>query len=135
MQQITKSLGSFTWAMSLFGLQQMTDAIGASTGKSGSNNSIEALNEVTRVSLEQCSASVRETFEVGDMIQRNMVDLFFGVIPQRGGQVDGEPCSCKGPMDFVRNAVDMVQSRPNASQSSSTPTEEELGWGPVPPVA
>ncbi len=132
MQQFTKSLGSFTWAMSLFGLQQMTDAVGTSSGKSGSNNAVEALNEVTRVSLEQCGATVRETFEIGDKLQRNIADMIFGVIPQSGRQLAGESCSCKDPMDFARSAADMGQSMTSATQSSP---QEELGWGPVPPFA
>lgn len=135
MQQFTKSFGSFTWAMSLFGLQQMTDALGANSGKSDSNKAVEALNEVTRVSLEQCGATVRETFEIGDKMQRNIVDMIFGVVPQSGRHLDRESCSCKTPMDFVRSTVGMARSKTSVSQSSSAPQKEELGWGPVPPVA
>jgi hypothetical protein len=133
MQQLTKSLGSFTWAMSLFGVQQMTNALRVSRD-SGANKAVEALDEVTRASIEQCGTTMRETFDMGDKLQREMIDLMFGVVSFGGSRSAAQTCSCTSPMDMMRGAPGVARSAASAAQPSAAP-EEELGWGPVPPVA
>ena len=129
MQQLTKSLGSFTWAVSLFGVQQVASALGSKTSQSDSNRAIEALEEVTRVSLDQCGSSVREAFEMGDRIQRGLIDMVFRLIPI--GQGVFEPCGCDDPIDMWRDESE-GRSKTTANAHTAPANEEELGWGPVP---
>jgi len=135
MQQLAKSIGSFTWAVSLFGLQQMAGALRSTTsGKTESQSTTQALDAVTRASLEQCGNSLRETFEMGDKMQRDVVDMMFRVVPLGGGEKSDSWCSsCTDPMEMFRKAAGMARSATMPTQNSMAP-EEEMGWGPVTPV-
>lgn len=73
MRELTKAIGSFSWAMSLFGARQMLDAL--QPGRAAA--SFEA---VTRETERQLDDTLRSTFRVGDQMQRNLVDLAFGMM-------------------------------------------------------
>lgn len=135
MKELTKSVGSLTWAVSLLGLQQLTSLFGAaSAGKAGSENKTDALDAITRASLEQCGTTLQQTFDVGDRVQRGMVDLLFRLVPLGRDQSSPGDLSILNPLEMMQRATGEARGAEGASRSSSLP-EEELGWGPVPPVA
>jgi hypothetical protein len=104
-QQFTKSLGSFSWAMSLFGIQQMINALGATSGDRNAAKAVDALDDITRVSLEYCGESARDTFAIGDKMQRSVIDLMFRFIPLAGEDRLGGGCSCGQPADTKRSTT------------------------------
>lgn len=134
MQEFAKSLGSFTWAMSLFGMQQITAALGATSRRSESREAVEALQQVTRASLDHCGSTARQTFDMGDKIQRDLVDLICRFIPMSNGEDGGSGCACPSFTDLMQPATNMFARATEAASSASVP-EEEFGWGPVPPAA
>jgi hypothetical protein len=73
--------------MSLFGVQTMMNAFRSSpTG--GPNPAQESLDAVTQAIVNQTSNTLRETFQVGDKVQREIVDLsfqFLTLAPMRPG--------------------------------------------------
>jgi hypothetical protein len=85
MRELTKSIGSFSWAMSLFGARQMLNALQPS-------RATDAFDTVTRETESQLGDALRATFQSGDRIQRSLVDLTFGMVglgaldPGRWGQ-------------------------------------------------
>lgn len=85
MRELTKSIGSFSWAMSLFGAKQMLNALQPS-------RATDAFDTVTRETERQLGDALRATFQAGDRIQRSLVDLTFGMAglgaldPGRWGQ-------------------------------------------------
>ena len=135
MQQLTKSIGSFTWAMTLFGVQQLTNALGASreTGGGSANDAIGAMDEVTQVSMSHCSTAMRQTYEMGDKIQRELLDMLFRVMPTNFGMSDEHGCSCNDPMDAEQHDASMHHRATTEHQTTSS-MDQELGWGPVPSV-
>ena len=137
MQQLAKSMGSFTWAMSLFGIQQMTGVLTRPQSLGDDHNPIvDAFDAVTRASIEQSSSAVQRTFEAGDRIQRDLIDSVFRLVPLGGrSDVGGTQTSMfSNPMDMVRRATGMARDTVSGKQPAQS-SEEELGWGPVPPVA
>lgn len=133
MQHLMKSLGSFAWAMPLFAVQQVTDALSQKKSANGGSSAAEALDAMTNASLAQCSDAIRETFETGDRLQQQIIDAMFKVIPADGMSGFSMPSSFG---DVMPGQDDEYSPMGQQSPTSESPTidEEELGWGPVPPV-
>lgn len=73
MRDLTKSIFSFSWAMSLFGLRQMGALLAPRNGTS-------ALDAVTRCTEDQLGSLLRPTFRAGDNLQRGLIDLMFSFL-------------------------------------------------------
>lgn len=145
MQQLVKSAGSLSWALPLFGLQQMADALRRSEDGTLGGDAIAAFDAITRASIDQCGASVRETFEVGDRMQRDLVDTVFRLVPLGGSERSTlEPCmpgtaglpDLMNPMQMMRRFTGRSDHAPQPQSHAQQPDESELGWGwgPVPPI-
>lgn len=75
MRELTKSMTSFSWAMSLFGLRQMACLLDPrSWGSSAST-----FQAVTRSTEEQLGPTTQSLFRAGDNLQRGLVDLMFNL--------------------------------------------------------
>ena len=72
MREFTKSMMSYTWAMSLFGVQQMANAFRPS-------KATESFDNVTKATRDEFGGALRATFRAGDNLQRGLVDLTFSV--------------------------------------------------------
>jgi hypothetical protein len=74
-RELTKSLTSYAWAMSMFWTQQMFNMMGL--GGSGSwNRSARSMNNVTEATTNEMGDTLRAVYRSGDTLQRGMVDLF-----------------------------------------------------------
>ena len=71
MRDLTKSAFSFSWAMSLFGAQQMLNLFRPSKAA----NSFEHVTSATEGELSQ---SLQALFQTGDQIQQRIVDMLLG---------------------------------------------------------
>lgn len=74
MRELTKSMLSFSWAMSLFGLKQMADLFVPGSNTTGS------FEAVTRCTEDQLGSTTRSAFRAGDNLQRGLVDLTFTLL-------------------------------------------------------
>lgn len=72
MRDLTKSINSFTWAMSLFGLEQMVNVL--RPGKAAAS-----MDAVAEAAERQLGDVMKSTFRAGDNLQRGMVDTAFGM--------------------------------------------------------
>jgi hypothetical protein len=70
MREFTKSMMSYTWAMSLFGVQQMFNSLRPS-------KATESFDNVTEATEEEFGDALKATFRAGDNLQKGMVDLTF----------------------------------------------------------
>jgi hypothetical protein len=92
MREFTKSMMSYTWGMSLFGVQQMVNVL--TPPRQGQDHpATEAFNNVAQCAVEQMGDAMRATYRVGDNVQRGMADIMFGVFTlgmfDRGGRGGG----------------------------------------------
>jgi hypothetical protein len=87
MRELTKSTLSAGLAMSLFGMQTMMNAFRRPQA-GGPSRAVEDLDAVTKAVVERTGNMLRETFQMGDKVQRGLVDMTFGFLtlaPLRSG--------------------------------------------------
>ena len=79
-QGLVKSMFSFSWAQSLFGLKQLGGLIAPERGA-------KEFDGVTKATESELSEPVRNFFRVGDRVQRETVDLLCGgLFPTRSNK-------------------------------------------------
>ena len=77
MREFTKSAFSFSWAMSLFGAQQMINLF--RPGKV-----VDSFEHVTSATEGQLGQSLQALFQTGDEIQRRILDMLLGASSLNG---------------------------------------------------
>lgn len=105
LRELTRSMMSFTWGLSVFGLAQAGNLL--SPGRA-----VAALDEVTRSAREQLGPLTRPFFDLGNNVQRSFVDLTFRAFGLSGCS------SC---------------SRSGRTAPRQAPRQGS-GWGPMPPI-
>src|SRR5215813_9815770 len=157
MREFTKSLTSYTWAMSLFGFQQMFNVF--RPGKA-----TESFNNVTKATEEEFGDALKATFRAGDNLQKGLVDVTCGVLTlglfDRGGAtttanvarqtgealrqggrivsqtVEAVTKTVQAGTSAVTSGATQNTPPPNAPKSpAGAPAGEkgrEKGWGPMP---
>src|SRR5436305_1052937 len=114
MWDFTRSMLRFSWAMSLFGVQQMANLFAPSKAS-------KAFDDVTRATEAELGNGLREAFRAGDSLQRGLVDVTFGAFTgQRTGPV----------YDGTQPSADPASQGGQATSAPSQPAAE--GWGPMP---
>jgi hypothetical protein len=76
MRDLTKSMMSFSWAISMFSMRQMAGMLSPQTMRSAA----EAFDAVARCTREQLDPTTQSMFQTGDRLQRGIVDFFFGIV-------------------------------------------------------
>src|SRR5262245_30287473 len=107
LRDLTKSMLSFSWGMSLFGAKQLVNSLTP-------EKATAAFDAVTRATEEQHGDAFKGAFRVGDRLQSNMVDMTFSILM----------LEAFNPSRMMKMAS---EGRPEGSQ------ERASGWGPVPP--
>jgi hypothetical protein len=140
MREFTKSMTSYTWAMSLFGLQQMINVFRPA-------KATDSFNHVTKATEDQFGDALKATFRAGDNLQRGFVDVTFGLLTlgmfDRGGGAQtttdvarqtGEALRQSGRA--VSQTVDAVtQTVQSATSAAASAAQQSAGWGATPSVA
>lgn len=116
MRELTKSVMSYSWSMSLFGIQQVVNLLKPS-------QATKAFDNVTQATGAEFGDVLKATFTVGDNLQRRLVDLGFGVFTV-GGVLN--PNNVTGGTSTNSSTQPTSASGPGAQPGST-------GWGPVPP--
>jgi hypothetical protein len=109
MRDFTKSMMSYTWAMSVFGVQQMVNIFRPS-------QATESFDNVTEATRDEFGDGFRAAFRAGDNLQRGMVDLAFGMfgLGLFNGNGNGRGAGC-GVSDMGRRSGDFVRESVNAA--------------------
>jgi hypothetical protein len=79
MREITKSVFSFSWAMSLLAMKQAVNMVNLGEPIQPRVNPMAACDPVTRTAVDQFDDSLKGVFRTGDNLQRGLVDLMFGI--------------------------------------------------------
>ena len=75
MRELTKSMVGFSWAVGLFGIQQVTRVLSAGTEPAA--RTAAELDEVTQAAERHLSEPFARQFRAGDRWQRRLVDVCF----------------------------------------------------------
>lgn len=133
MRDLTKSIASFSWAMSVFGAQQLANMMRPQAAGAG-------LDAVTKATENQLGDAFKSTYKMGDQMQRGMVDMAFQMMGpegwdpsqwmKRGSEMMRQATEAMG--SAVRSATGGA-SGPAAHPPGGGGAEGGEGWGPVPP--
>jgi hypothetical protein len=74
MREFIRSMFSFSWAMSIFGAQQMANAVNPS-------KAAKALDNIKNAAAKEFDELTQTAFAAGDNLQRRLVDIVSGVRP------------------------------------------------------
>jgi hypothetical protein len=113
MRDFIKSTLRFSWAMSLFGVQQLENMVEDSSQQN--NKTATAFDSITHATEEQLGGAIKDAFKAGDQLQSGMVDMMFGASPRGRGQSQPPPASSTTPVGS--------QPGPQPPASSVHPTE------------
>ena len=106
MRDLTRSMASFSWAMSLYGLEQMANLMSP-------RRAADAFEAVTRTTEKTLGPGLRSAFQTGDRLQRSMVDLSFSLVglgsSANGGgapqtAASSTPAAASGTSDLLTQA-------------------------------
>ena len=139
MREFTKSMTSYTWAMSLFGLQQMVNVFRP-------QKATESFKNVTKATEEQFGEALKATFRAGDNLQKGFVDVTFGILTlgmfDRGGarttadvtRQTGEALRQGGRI--VSQTVGAVgQTVQSATSAVANAAQQSAGWAATPSLS
>jgi hypothetical protein len=125
-RDLTKSMLSFSWAMSLFGAEQLTNMFIPQRPSQPNHRATTAFNAVTQATEEQLSGVFKGVFRAGDQLQKGMVDLMFGMLS----------LEAFNPSQMMRMTSDIMRQTTGAVgqgfQQSTSGLQQQTGWGPMP---
>ena len=75
MRDLTKAMLRFSWAMSLFGVKQMTSMMMPSANNPPLSEVTESFNAVTEATEDQLGQVFKNAFKAGDTLQKSVTDL------------------------------------------------------------
>lgn len=131
LRDLTKSMTSYTWAMSVYGVQQMFNMM--SPGKAA-----ESFEKVTAATVSEMGQAMKDTFRVGDRIQRGMVDMMmagmgmWGMDP--GRMMNGAAGAVRQTMDATQRAAQATADAAQRAAGSATPGFQSAPPRPNGPV-
>jgi hypothetical protein len=120
MRDLAKSALSFTWAMSLFGVKQMTGMMNPAAERS-------SFDAVASAAVDTLGDTLKSAYRIGDGVQRGAVEMAFSMMSG-----NWNPAKMLGvSSDAMQQAADATRQ---AAQAVASGTLKQ-GWGPVPPSA
>jgi len=124
---------SYTWAMSMFGVQQAINLITPAQGGDQTAKCGQSFDKVTDATAKTFDNATAQAFKAGDSMQRAMVDLMFGGF--LAGGLDPNRWMRMGS-DAMRQATDAAgrtaQAATDAASQATAPTSDGSGWGSMP---
>jgi hypothetical protein len=110
MRNVAKSFASFTWAMGMFGVEQLTNLLSEERSGNRQDRLTEAFESMTKATGEVLSDRTKSMFDSGDRFQREMVDLTFDVFRPESWS----------PEKMFDRAADLAESTAEALRGKET---------------
>jgi hypothetical protein len=117
MRDLTKSFFSFSWTMSLLGLEQLTNLLSEDRSGNRRERMATAFDAVTEATVEQLGERTSSLYESGDKLQRETIDLMFDL---------SRPEELK-PRKVVDRAADLVESTADAMRDAAGDDKKKTG--------
>ena len=132
MREWTKSMFSYGWAMSVFGVQQTMDMLTPNQGSSA-----KAMQDVANAAASTLNSTMKSAYTAGDNMQRGMVDAMFGMM---GGGMDmnrwmrmgNDLMQQMGSMGrrAAEGTANAAEAAAGAATSATADASSGFGWGP-----
>jgi hypothetical protein len=122
MSTLANSIVRFSWALSVFGAQELVETLMPSTKSPGRAPSTEALRAITQLATQQLGDATQVVFRAGDTLQQKTLDLIFPVdADPESGSPDITPAEV-----FQESAKTLFHGMQTLLSRPDTGT---LGWG------
>jgi hypothetical protein len=105
MREFTKSTLSFSWAMSLFGIKQLTNIMTLPASRRPMEDATTAFDSATQAMGGQFDTMLQGMFQAGNEMQRDLIDLMLGATKEEG---IGPTNAWKLPAGMVQRSVGSV---------------------------
>jgi hypothetical protein len=128
MRKLAKSVMSYTWAMSMLGVQQIVNLVTARHGED-SGEAYRALERATELAAQSMPEPLRSTFWAADKIQREMMGAIFG--DPSGSLSSAWHKPVEAAESAVRVGKTVVEEAPQLTQIVASAGQIQ-GWGPMP---
>jgi len=127
MRELSKSMSSFSWAMSLFGIQQTANLLSPA-------KAAKAFDCVTEAAAGQFGDTVKTAFGAGDKLQRGALDLTLGLFT---GENSNPGRWTRMASDAVRQSVEVVtkgvqETTSTLRRAASTTSPQSASASPGP---
>jgi hypothetical protein len=138
MRELSKSVLSFSWALSLLGIKQ---AVGLVMPNKGGRSASNILDPVTETTVGQLDESMKGIFRSGDNIQGKMVDMMFGMFDPGNlnmmkwmGDLGRKAASgfTQSPSSTSAPSANSASTPPPPTNVNATTAGSSAGWGPMP---
>src|ERR1051325_9585497 len=83
MRDLTKATFSYTWAMSLFGLQQASNLLAPRDRAGRTREANAAFSSSSQAAENEFDSLLFGAFQIGDEVQRGLTNLFFDALTLR----------------------------------------------------
>lgn len=141
MRELTKSLGSTSWALSLFGAQQALGLV-VQPIPSASHPAVQGLSGLSRGAEGQLRGVFRRAYEAGDRVQRSAVDLAFNMVspealnPNRWVALSSDLLrqSAAAARELLPGGSGNGSAASTSTASAAGGCGQPCGWGPMPPA-
>lgn len=147
MRELTKSLLSFSWGISLLGIKQAGDILSQVSQRSP-GESQASVDPVTRAVVSELAGPFEGIFECGDNMQKGLVDMTFKILNTDKLNI-GNFNPISSLTELMGTSIDRLrqttqnspgiknpckedarsESKPNCSRN---PAADTSGWGPMP---
>lgn len=117
MRDLTKSIFSLSWAMSLLGVQQTLNLMKPS-------KATEVFDKVTEATKREMDDPLKATFDAGDNLQKGLVDLTLGMFT---GQSLNPSKWMRMTSDLLNQSAEVVGKGLRAATSGAQ--QAASGWG------
>src|SRR5260370_18549458 len=97
---------SFSWAQSLFGAQQLMNLLQAPVSGARADKAAAGFDAVAYSAADQLAGILKDSFSVGDQLQRMTVDAAFNFLTQGGFNLNA-PVRLTAAL--LRQSMDTVQ--------------------------
>lgn len=126
MRECTKSMASFSWAMSMLGLRQVMNAANPGGWCALGQN----LEPLARAAEQQLGTAEQALFKSGDQLQRQMVDLAFGMMTMGNGDLGGLlQRGMEAAQSAVRTGTDAMRQTTQGMQQMASSAAAGASWG------
>ena len=132
MRELTKSMLSFSWALSLLGIKQAISMVTPGSRSPGMGN---VLDPVTESAVGQLDESMKGIFRAGNNIQKKMMDMMMGMANPGNVTRWAGDCGRKATSGFASPSSPSSGAAPGGASPppvNAATAGSAAGWGPMP---
>lgn len=119
MREVAKSFASFSWAMAMFGIEQLTNLVSEERAGSRKERLSRAFDSMTDATGKVLGERTKSMFDAGSRLQNDMVDLTFDVCRPENWS----------PEKVLDRAADLAESSAEALRDTKTTAKSDDGAG------